>query len=147
MKGHRPRNRNCHLTGPHNCCGQNRSKGKNWERGLQQEFPQLGRCGNSPCPERRACIASFSLMGQDLLFFPFRKMQNFVKCLRFPSHVRSLYQPLSRKRLTLVSFLGICSFTNEFIAASCSYKGLLLLLCYFLFQALLLRCFVSLVDY
>lgn len=69
MKWYRPRNRNCHLTGPHNCCGQNRSKGKNWERGLQQEFPQLGRCGNSPCPERRACIASFSLMGWDLLFF------------------------------------------------------------------------------
>lgn len=100
-----------------------------------------------PVPREELALHPSPLWAETYFFFPFRKMQNFVKCLRFPSHVRSLYQPLSRKRLTLVSFLGICSFTNEFIAASCSYKGLLLLLCYFLFQALLLRCSVSLVDY
>lgn len=61
----------------------------------------------------------------------FRRMQNYVKCLR----------------LTWVSLLGIFSFTNEFIAASFSYKDLLLLLCYFLFSAVLPRCSVSLADY
>lgn len=36
-----------------------------------------------------------------IFFLPFRKMQNYVKCLKFPSPMISLYQPLSRKRLTM----------------------------------------------
>lgn len=84
MKGYRPRNRNCHLTGPHNCCGQNRSKGKNWEGEYSRNSASWEDVESPPVLREELALHPSPLWAETYFFFLSEKCRTLLNVWGFP---------------------------------------------------------------